>query len=141
MYSLSDKVIFLSLATMIQVLHITLLATLLPFKSSIAHHNAINIVFLQLLALFGMTSLVVCFTVFLAPQFLSLFYILSATFGCVPLLYATGITVYLIYTHKTVPLNILHRLKAWKSGYTQILERETNPDGAEIPGVPSGEFD
>jgi hypothetical protein len=130
MYTLTDKVIFLSFATMMHVFHATLLITLLPFKSSIAHYNVLNIVFMQLLTLFGLTSIVICFTVFLAPQYLSTFYVLSAIFGCIPLIYAIAVVFYLIYTHKKVPVNLFYRLK---NGYNRIPESEILPDNSDNP--------
>ena len=104
LYSISDKIVFSCFGMMIQILHITLLSTLLPFKN----FNAINIILMQLLALMGLTVLVISFALFLAPQYMQVLYVLATVFGCVPLLYVTATTSYLLFRCLRATFKVSH---------------------------------
>lgn len=113
LYSQTDHIIFLVLSVMVLILYATLIATIQPFKQSVAHYNVINIVLLQFLTLFSITAIMINFSTFMAPQFLPFLYMLGVFFGLIPLLYVVGMLAYWIYVQRR---NIFQRLRAWRNG-------------------------
>ena len=104
-----------------------MLATLQPFKQMVAHYNEIYIIFSQFLALVSVSAIVVGYSVFMAPQFVKIFSILSVILGALPLFYAIAIMLSWIYKHKKFSLNIFHALKARRYGY-DLLQGNNDTD-------------
>ena len=130
------KDVFLSLSSLILILHTTLLATLQPFKSSVSHYNVINITFMLLLTLFTMS--VTALQNIISDDtklFFFFFFVLALIFGSIPSLYASAIILYWIYSHRKFGLSIMQWLKAWRHGYVQLQnETEALPDRMENSG-------
>ena len=132
LYCVTDKVIYNVLATMTLVGHIALFAILQPFKSSVAHYNSVNVVFLSFLTLFGMNAVGASVSVFIAPHYIKFFYMVGLLLGLSPQLYLIVGLFYCVYRYKMFGVGIVRRLKAWRSGYRGLpQENEKLPDRIE----------
>ena len=136
-YFIPSKLMYNIVATIILVLLITLIATLHPFKTSVFHYNAINIIFLQLLLLLSVTAIGISVAVLISPDMLYFFYVLGAVLSLLPFLYFVGGSLVWIYRHKTCGTDVFHRLRALQRGYGSLPEDvSTNgnlPDRMENP--------
>ena len=129
LFTITDKVMFLAFSTTVLVIFITLLAVTQPFKSTDTYHNAISIIFLQLMTLLGLTSVVICSAIYMAPQFMTLFYVLGAIYGTIPLLFFIASVCYWACSHKTDTLNAF---RAWRFGYDMLPDTNDElPDRIE----------
>lgn len=120
------------MCTFVLVLLTTLIATLRPFKSA-SRHNVINIIFLQLLTLFSITALSISITVMFSPVLLYFFYVLCAIIGLVPFLYFVASFAVWVYTHKRYSVDILHRLRAYRHGYSLLPGGEQDASDGSLP--------
>ena len=129
LYSLSDFMISLAVAVVGLILQATLVVVLQPFNTHGVDYNAVNVVFLQLATLFANTAVTINFSTYLAPQFVFLFYVFRIIIAVFPFLYALGSTLLWLYAHKKSGVSIMHRIRTWRAGYTQL--RDDLPDRIE----------
>ena len=134
LYAIPDKIVYSLIYLLIQVVLITLMAVVQPFKSF--PHNTITIIFLQLNVFISVATLSVPVTVIIAPDYLYFFYVLGIIACAVPLLYFKASSLYWVYAHRRFGLNAFLRVKAWRQGYTRILSASTEslPDRIENSG-------
>ncbi len=133
LFFIADKNIFYSLVIMTLILHTTLIATVKPFKFSASHYTVINVVLLQCLTMLAITILVISFTNFLAPQFVTFFYIIGIIFGVIPFVYALATSSHWVYTHMKTPLDIMNRVRACRNGNNPLLVTELSCDDNALP--------
>ena len=124
-YSLVNLQVFFSLAAMILTFHSTLLAVVRPYKHSASHLNLVNIIFLQLLNLLAITLSGSAVARVMSPSFMNGYFILGNILAVSPLLYGLAIALYWVYSHRLFGMDVVKRLKAWRGGYTQLLESQS----------------
>jgi hypothetical protein len=127
-YSLTDKLTFLTMSVMILVLHTTSVAVLQPFKSSVTHYNWV--ITLLLLTLLAVTVIGLTFALLTSPHLITFFSIVGIIIYAIPFLYTIGVTTYWVYVHRRFGLNIVLRLRSWRNGYTEV---DTRNDDNHIP--------
>ena len=130
MECINDISSFDTLSTIsMHVIHLSLLAALQPFKSN---YNTVNIIFLCLPCLLLITFNGLSFAPFTSPHMISFFLVILAV---VPILYTIVLTLRWMYIHSQFGLNIFRRLRSWRLGYDQLLDRtERLPDRIENSG-------
>ena len=122
-YSLTFFKVFIAVASMILIVHTTLLAILQPFRGSMSHLNVINIIFLQVITLIGISLSGGYDSMVLSPSLIMCFFVLANVLGVIPLLYMLAIIMHWIYTNRLFGLDIMQRLRAWRNGYEFLNDR------------------
>ena len=92
-----------------------------PFKSSMSHYTDSHVVFFLLLALWYAGSLAFEISTTKYPALSNFSLVFTSTAGSLPLLYATIIILYWIFSHKTFGIELISKISAWKQGY-HVLE-------------------
>jgi hypothetical protein len=129
LFALPDATISVALCVVTFFLHAVLVVFFQPFKASKFDYNALNTLFLLFVALMASNMVVLNFCIYMAPQFVKLFYVLFTIFMCFPLVCAFGSSLYWICHHKKFGTGMVQRLRAWRSGYDSVPEE----GGAFLP--------
>ena len=111
---------------MLAIFLTTLISIFQPFKLS--HYNKINVAFLNVLTLFCVSIIAAYSTQYLAPNFVTFFYILAALLASVPLLYTSIIIVHWVYASSRYRFVILRDLRKLKNGNRLTNLNESLPD-------------
>lgn len=119
--SMSDKVVALSIFSAVLIFFTILIAMLQPYKFNA--HNVISIVLMQFLTLFFVVINAISFAEVMAPRHVKIFYVLGGLSLSVPLLFAAATVTVVLWVHnkRKFGLNLMTRLRAWRSGYCQLL--------------------
>ena len=132
-YNLSDSTLFASLTATLLVFFTLSVATLRPFSSS--SHNTINIVFLLFQTLLYILALGETLALYITPSLRKVFVYIGIIPVFDPLVYFTAAACFWTYKHRRFSFGLTRRLRAWRSGYSQLCEvSEHLPDRMENSG-------
>ena len=120
-FAMVSNIMALPLSVMISVVQSTLFVALQPFKSSVAHYNVINAVFIHFAILIGVIIIGVDFAVVLSPEYAPFLKGVATVVAIIPPLYLLALGSYWIYKQKKSGPGIVQRLRAWRRGY-ELLE-------------------
>ena len=126
-YSLSDTTIALELCAITIFMQACMVAVFRPFRNFEVDYNTTNFLHLQFSALFAGTVLTINFCIYMAPQYVQLFYALAIVFIVVPLLCGLVTTLYWLCHRTKFEVRMMQRFKAWRSGYTRIPGAVNSP--------------
>ena len=108
---------FFIYGSMCLVLFAILMMNIHPFKSDFSHYTDINVIFITLLASWSVTVTGIDIASFKSHDVNWVFYVLTLTFGILPLLYIPVIILYWIFKHKKFGFELIRRMRALRQGY------------------------
>ena len=133
LYNISDISIFTSLTAILLVFFTLSFATLHPFSSS--SHNTINIVFLLFQILLYVLALGDTLAAHKTPSLRKVFIYIGIIPVFAPPVYFAVAACFWAYKHRRFSFGLTRRLRAWRSGYSQLCEvSEHLPDRMENSG-------
>ena len=116
-YCLFDDVISPFIAALSLMLLASLVAAFQPFSSSLSHYNAINVVFLLFLAATLIAGSGAFLCLYMAPQYMFVFYILVSFLAAAPIMCVLAVSSYWSWKFG---VRIFSRIKARVRGYSHI---------------------
>ena len=113
-----------------------------PFKSSVAHYNLLNAVFMQLFALFLIANLGTFVSDMYMKQLTYFFYVLSLIIYSAGIFYAVFHVSYWIFKKKKICKIFIHRMRHQRNGYKdlsesseEVVNRIVNPSAYPIENL------
>ena len=119
-YAFTFNIISFVIAALILMFYAILIMAVQPYKCSLSHLNFINALFM-----FGLSSLFISIaghtlTFVFDHQSVYFFYILSIMIGCSFYTLYFCYVLYRIFKSRHLCFTLLHRMRAWRRGYTMI---------------------
>ena len=103
--------------SMCLVLFAVLLLIVRPYKNDLSNYTDINVIFILLLASWYVTVTGIDIASVKNHDLLWIFYLLTVTFGILPLLYISVIVLYWIFKHRKFGFELIKRMHAFRQGY------------------------
>ena len=116
-YCLFDEIVTPFIVTLSLILLASLVSALQPFSSSLSHYNAINVVFLLFLAATLIAGIGWFICHYMAPRYMSLFYILGYFLAAAPIICLFAV---IFYWSWKFGVRIFSRIKSRARGYSHI---------------------